>query len=426
MNSIKYQSTDHKIILDKYRHNTKEINLSDKKIRKIIGIKGLPHVRYFNLYGNKLMAIKLDSLINLQYLDLSENRITEITGLDNLTNLKELHLSKNQITHIKGFDHLTNLEKLYLSGNQLTEITGLDNLANLKQLYLNENQITCIKGLENLSHLEILSLSYNKITHIQGIDRLTDLRQLWLNENQITHIEGLSNQTNLSYLCLFGNNISFIPMSIMLLGKLTEFYFDMMNNPIVDRLIERNRLKNSIRHIYSDAQNVHNSEINRSIIRSFHQIMEQKLEISEDHMIDEIINDSILSKPVKNTLIEYVKMSDVHSVLNVTFLEALQTVWQIIRSHELSKEIKRILNQEIEDSYCKCFTGRMSRLINCLNGFDPRVTVKISDQQEIANIIINIRQKYQKNDELSDMVMKELVERGYDKQTIDEWLIYLE
>jgi Leucine-rich repeat (LRR) protein len=426
MNSIKYQSTDHKIILDRYRHNTNDINLTDKKIRKIIGIKGLPHLRYLNLYGNKLMMIHLESLINLQYLNLSKNRITETIGLENLTNLKDLHLSRNQITHMRGFDHLTNLEKLYLSGNQLTEITGLDNLANLKELYLNENQITCIKGLENLSHLEILDLSHNQIARIQGIDRLTHLRQLWLNGNKITHIEGLSNQTNLSFLCLFGNNISFIPMSIMLLGNLTEFYFDMMNNPIVDRLIKRNRLKNSIRHIYSDAQNVHNSEINRSITRSLHLIMEQKLEISEDHMMDEIINDSILSKPVKNALIEYVKISDVHSVLNVTFSEALQTVWQIIRSHELSEEIKRILNQEIEDSYCKCFTGRLSRLINCLNGFDPRVTVKISDQQEIANIIISIRQKYQKIDEQIDMVMRELVERGYDKQTIDEWLIYLE
>jgi len=42
----------------------------------------------------------------------------------------------------------------------------------------------------------------------------------------------------------------------------------------------------------------------------------------------------------------------------------------------------------------KCFSGRLSRLVNCLNDFDDRVFIKISDKWEILNVIIRIRKTY--------------------------------
>ena len=35
------------------------------------------------------------------------------------------------------------------------------------------------------------------------------------------------------------------------------------------------------------------------------------------------------------------------------------------------------------DSECKCFTGRITRLINCQNGFSDLVKINISDNQQI-------------------------------------------
>ena len=105
----------------------------------------------------------------------------------------------------------------------------------------------------------------------------------------------------------------------------------------------------------------------------------------------------------------------------------LLVVWNVVNNHENSTEIKQVLNLEMQDSLCKCFTGRMSRLINCLNGFDSRVQIKISESDEISNIIIIIRNKYENNIEKQKQeVVKELSIRGYDKQTINEWLSYLE
>jgi hypothetical protein len=101
-------------------------------------------------------------------------------------------------------------------------------------------------------------------------------------------------------------------------------------------------------------------------------------------------------------------------------------VWTTVRQHKEADEIKRVMDQEMKDSICRCFTGRLSRLVNCLNGFDDRVVVKISDQQELANLIIGIRQKTDSLEEQQQMVQREMSDRGYGKQIIQEWLGYLE
>ena len=78
-------------------------------------------------------------------------------------------------------------------------------------------------------------------------------------------------------------------------------------------------------------------------------------------------------------------------------------VWILINTLDSKDEIKDILNTEIIESQCnriqrnilryffERFTGIISRLINCLNGFTDLVKVNISSNQQIGNIIIIIR-----------------------------------
>ena len=119
--------------------------------------------------------------------------------------------------------------------------------------------------------------------------------------------------------------------------------------------------------------------------------MNAKLRISYNNIIKQILNDSILTNITKESLIEYSKIDDIHTSLHVTFSEVLYYVWQIINNHGDKDQIKSILNEEMKDSLCKCFTERLSRLINCLNGFDDRICIKISESNEISNIIILIK-----------------------------------
>jgi hypothetical protein len=120
------------------------------------------------------------------------------------------------------------------------------------------------------------------------------------------------------------------------------------------------------------------------------------------------------------------KCVDIHSVLNVTFKELLLNVFSIAISNKDSDEIFLIMNQEMQDSECKCFTGRMSRLVNCLNGFDNNIQITISDNEQIGNVIAQLKNKIDNVDELKEMVKRELSNMGYNETVINEWIEFIE
>jgi hypothetical protein len=150
-----------------------------------------------------------------------------------------------------------------------------------------------------------------------------------------------------------------------------------------------------------------------------------------DNIYELIINDNILTDKTKEVIVEYCNDNEIHSLLNLTFKEIFIAVWSKIIINEHINEIKHILNEEMNNSICKCFTGRISRLINCLNGFDDDIKINISDNEQIGYIISNVGGMLEKSnnysvDEHRKIVKKELEERGYDNSIIEEWLSYIE
>ena len=451
--------------------NLHTLYLSENKITEITGLDKLVNLQTLHLAGNKITEIKgLDNLVNLQILDLSKNQITEISGLDKLVNLHTLYLCENKITEIIGLDKLVNLQKLYLSENHITEIKNIDNLVNLQILFLSnnkiteiknidnkynlqelilednmiteiknidnlvnlqelnleDNMITEIKNIDNKYNLQILDLSKNQITEIKNIDNLVELHNLYLSNNMITEIKNINNLVNLQMLDLSNNMITEIPLTILNNINLIYFSHDIeVVNPIITRFLNRNTIKANKIAVYNDNQNVHNSDINKSISKSIYAILTTPEK--NNFYMNNILCDPILTTETKESLVEYCACNDVHSTLNVTFAEVLHSVWCIIQKHTDSIEIKQILNAEMSESICKCFTGRLSRLINTLNGFDDRVCIMISNNDAIGNIIVmTIAKNKDKNIiEQKEICKLELLSRGYEVDIIDKWIEYI-
>ena len=140
-----------------------------------------------------------------------------------------------------------------------------------------------------------------------------------------------------------------------------------------------------------------------------------------------MLNDNVLD--CKELILEYCGNNEIHTKLNLSFKELFCYVWHIVKESENANEIKRIMNIEMRDAECQCFTGRISRLINCLNGFTPLVNININDSAQIANIIkivaTNLGDSYSV-ERHKNGVEKELKDRGYDDNVIREWLEYIE
>jgi len=64
-----------------------------------------------------------------------------------------------------------------------------------------------------------------------------------------------------------------------------------------------------------------------------------------------------------------------------------------------------------------------------LNGFCPLVSIQISENEQIGNIIVIIKEKLTNSytiENHKEHVKKELVERGYSKDIIDTWIGFIE
>jgi len=206
-------------------------------------------------------------------------------------------------------------------------------------------------------------------------------------------------------------------------------------SPQIARFIHRmqNRNLNNL-NVYNDTQNIHNVNIQVSVKDSINNITTRTdlPKFNQEKLIDYILKDDILLN--KEQLIEYSNDKNVHSLLLLTFAEVLWfTLQTIIKDFEfdVQQEMKTILNQDINDAECKCFTGRINRVINCLNGFSPLVSIRISDNEQIGNIIVIIKEKLELTNSYTiethkELVIKELDERGYAKEIIDTWIGFIE
>ena len=148
--------------------------------------------------------------------------------------------------------------------------------------------------------------------------------------------------------------------------------------------------------------------------------------INRNKLTNNKFNDPIFTDETKRLLLEYMGYQEQNSLLFLSFAELFGIILQVIENHPDSSSIKEILNQKMNDSICKCFTGRMNRLVNVLNGFDKRVIIKIADSDSIANVIIMLKKKYTNLTELKEAVHKELIERGYEETVIKDWIDFIE
>jgi hypothetical protein len=149
------------------------------------------------------------------------------------------------------------------------------------------------------------------------------------------------------------------------------------------------------------------------ITNSIHYIMCIKPTITIDELKKLITNNIILTQRTKDLLIKYSDNTEVHPLLDITFEELLLNVYSFILKNEKSHEIFQKINIEMLDPLCECFTGRIGRLINCLTGFDNKIQINISNNEQIKNILL-LKNKYD--------IKNILLEKRYELNIIEEWL----
>lgn len=178
------------------------------RINSIKGISAFKWLEKVDLSNNRVTDIsELAGLVHLRDAGLEKNRIRDITPLENLTSLTRLDLNINEISDISALKNLTQLRVLDIRSNEISDIQAIKNLQKLQELYIAKNQIEDIAAVSGLRSLRYLSMGYNNIEDISPLYNLTQLGAVTMNGNRIRDISVLTRLKNLYYLEIADNPI---------------------------------------------------------------------------------------------------------------------------------------------------------------------------------------------------------------------------
>lgn len=181
-----------------------------------------PLTKNLYLFSNGIERLNTDDfrdMENLEMLDLSQNKLTELPDkvFEPLSSLRNLDLSSNQISYIseKSFQGLVLLERLYIYSNHIKAIhpAAFAGMAHLLELKLQLNMLTSIPNL-TMPRLLLLDLRFNHLPNLGPSDiQMPNLESLKLAGVGLTRLnpELISNLKNLHELDLSGNQLEAFP-----------------------------------------------------------------------------------------------------------------------------------------------------------------------------------------------------------------------
>ena len=156
-------------------------------------------------------ASGLETAVGLEYLDLSQNTIRDLSPLANMTQLQDLYLNHNAINDLTQIAGLNTLARLDVSYNLLETLNPIFACPELMYLNAGNNKITSLSGIDRLTSLQIFSFANNTIQDISPISACTGITQLDISENMIADISSLSALVKLDTLNFSRNVVTELP-----------------------------------------------------------------------------------------------------------------------------------------------------------------------------------------------------------------------
>lgn len=200
------------------------------------------HIRGNNI---KYLPTNFGNLKYLKILDIGENNVSNSDTTIYLPYLLKLRADANQLESIPTFlNQCKSLEYLNLNQNRIHDLSGIDQLNRLRTLNIGDNPLTSIEPIAELGNLEHLTLDWIDLDTINqaGLERLKSLRILSIencNLHQLPAWVGARN--NLEELSLIGNNLTEIPPALYQMKRLKKLWLG--KNPLPQEQVDHLRRK---------------------------------------------------------------------------------------------------------------------------------------------------------------------------------------
>ena len=161
-------------------------------LKDVAQMKNVRELSFSGVPVTTEMLAEISGLASLEYLNLCEQDLPDISPLATLTQLRTLSIGACNVSDLSPLAPLTKLQKLIVTLNEASDITPLSVLTELRELSLSSNFIKDISPLSGLTELNVLYLDDNLIEDVSPLKTLKNLKYLYLNENPIRNASVLN------------------------------------------------------------------------------------------------------------------------------------------------------------------------------------------------------------------------------------------
>lgn len=207
-----------------------KVEITNQNLKSIEGIDLLRGLKSLKLKGCSIndKTPGLSALRNLEFeeLDLSYNRLTNVSFIDRLSKLRVLKLNNNSLTSLINLRDASNLEEINIKDNEsLKSITSLSGCTNLKRVNISNIGAKEIDALAGCSKLSSIDMRKNSIENVNVLADKVHLRKINMSENNIKSILCLESlismqrstgKYKLECVDISNNNIAYVPESLLL------------------------------------------------------------------------------------------------------------------------------------------------------------------------------------------------------------------
>ena len=156
--------------------------------------------------------------------------------------------------------------------------------------------------------------------------------------------------------------------------------------------------------VYDDSQNVHDANINETVLSASHRLIElfSETEFNRKEVLESLQEIDSSCTNIVNDVIDRIEIDTAHfshgddrfSLYNV-----FSNLWVFIIRNKQRNELKFRLLEEFNEMHSYCSTGHLSRLINVIQGYteDPKLCIKISEKSQIKAVMSIIIEKILSN-----------------------------
>jgi len=152
-----------------------------KNYADLTPLSSLKNLTKLVLEDNRADLASISNLVNLTDLEITSS-IWELKPLDNLINLREINISNHGISDLTPFSKLINLQKINISENSISDLTPFSKLINLQEINITGTCVTDLSPLSNLINLRVLKID-NSGVDLSPISHLSNIQIIRYSSN---------------------------------------------------------------------------------------------------------------------------------------------------------------------------------------------------------------------------------------------------